>query len=109
MSGKAAERLGERHRCRVSRAAESARGSGRIVIRLPCRRAGHAQARALDGLSPGRQNGDFVAFEVMELNGHETCCMAYAWLSGLLPRDPNFSTKYNDALRGGTTPTVPSR
>ena len=56
----------------------------------------------LDKLPPGSRKGDFVTLEVMEFQkGYATLLHG---LAGLLPRDPDFPTEYNDAITGKLLP-----
>ena len=56
----------------------------------------------LHQLPPGSQRGDFVPLDVMEFQkGYATLLHG---LAGLLPRDPDFPTEYNDAITGKLQP-----
>jgi hypothetical protein len=56
----------------------------------------------LDKLPPGSQTGDFVALDAVAFQkGYATLLHG---LAGLLPRDPDFPTEYNDAITGKLQP-----
>lgn len=56
----------------------------------------------LHQLPLGSQRGDFVPLDVMEFQkGYATLLHG---LAGLLPRDPDFPTEYNDAITGKLQP-----
>jgi hypothetical protein len=56
----------------------------------------------LHQLPLGCQKGDFVALDTMEFQkGYATLLHG---LAGLLPRDPDFPTEYNDAVTGKLQP-----